>query len=648
MRPQATPTATPRSRRDRHRHRLHRHRRDRGGQRRKRRTPSSWRCAARAGSSAGIRARSSWRPSTPTTSRPLRRRRAASCMRRATASTRRSRHGRRVRGHGHRDGTVSIKDKPTVGDVHFAGIGFTGRANFDDWAMHQAGIDPYASAKRQWLDKTRDERVRIGADYRKEQLARAPEYMKRNVAWAWSKTEGDAEARKQAMFDLWDDCAEKGDDEPVAAGDRSAPLHRRIHPRAPSAGHRRRFAARRSPPPERAQAQRRRVSAVLMLQTRRMPVSPASAFDGPLLGGRYRLGPTLGNGSQGEIFLARDEKAQGRRRRRSRRQAADAARHVEVVRAVRARGQGALAAAPRRRAAPPRDARGAARHVQPRHAARAGREPARARRAPPALARPSCATCSCAASRSSTTCTRARRPVVHRDIKPSNIVRAPDGKLALVDFGGVLDAARDKGGSTIVGTFGYMAPEQLHGQAIAGDRSLRARRDDRRARRRHRARGRPAQGPAHGSRRSTCPRSIPAFARRSTAMTDPDPDKRPQRARDVVALLAKARPARARDERALARTQVARSSRRAGCSPTSRSRSARCCASACSASAPAAGSAWPASGSRSRSTVGIFAALAFPRAQAASPASASELDSMLAEGQGGFTDMMRAAMARKR
>src|SRR5690349_5139487 len=32
-------------------------------------------------------------------------------------------------------------------------------------------------------------------------------------------------------------------------------------------------------------------------------------FDGPLVGGRYRLGPKLGKGSQGEIFLARDEKA---------------------------------------------------------------------------------------------------------------------------------------------------------------------------------------------------------------------------------------------------------------------------------------------------------------------------------------------------
>jgi len=118
----------------------------------------------------------------------------------------------------HPDGTVSIKDKPTVGDVHFAGIGIAGRANFDDWAMHEAGIDPYASAKRQWLDKTREERVHIGAIYRKEQLARTPEYVKRNLAWAWSKTETDPEARKQALFDLWDDCAEKGDDDLVAAG----------------------------------------------------------------------------------------------------------------------------------------------------------------------------------------------------------------------------------------------------------------------------------------------------------------------------------------------------------------------------------------------------------------------------------------------
>jgi len=117
-----------------------------------------------------------------------------------------------------RDGSAHIEDKADVGDVHFYGLGIAGRASFDDWAMRQAGIDPYASAKRQWLDKTRDERARIGMAARKEDLARAPEFMKRNVRYAWAKTEGDVAARKQALFELWDDCAETGDTDLVTAG----------------------------------------------------------------------------------------------------------------------------------------------------------------------------------------------------------------------------------------------------------------------------------------------------------------------------------------------------------------------------------------------------------------------------------------------
>jgi len=58
-------------------------------------------------------------------------------------------------------------------------------------------------------------------------------------------------------------------------------------------------------------------------------------------------------------------------------------------------------------------------------------------------------------------------PVIHRDLKPGNVIRRPDGSYAFVDFGAVRDRLKLAGGSTIVGTFGYMAPEQFQGRASA-------------------------------------------------------------------------------------------------------------------------------------------------------------------------------------
>jgi serine/threonine protein kinase len=60
-------------------------------------------------------------------------------------------------------------------------------------------------------------------------------------------------------------------------------------------------------------------------------------------------------------------------------------------------------------------------------------------------------------------------PVIHRDIKPKNLIRRKlDGKLVLIDFGSVRDIVVDPtvGGSTIAGTYGYMAPEQYRGVAV--------------------------------------------------------------------------------------------------------------------------------------------------------------------------------------
>ncbi|MDL5052055.1 serine/threonine-protein kinase [Oscillatoria laete-virens NRMC-F 0139] len=63
-------------------------------------------------------------------------------------------------------------------------------------------------------------------------------------------------------------------------------------------------------------------------------------------------------------------------------------------------------------------------------------------------------------------------PVIHRDIKPSNILLNSDrsahqvGDLYLVDFGSVQTAVREAGTMTIVGTYGYMPPEQFSGRAF--------------------------------------------------------------------------------------------------------------------------------------------------------------------------------------
>ena len=372
------------------------------------------------------------------------------------------------------------------------------------------------------------------------------------------------------------------------------------------------------------------------------------AFDGPLIGGRYKLGPRLGRGSQGEIHIALDEKARGAEDREV------------VVKRLMPRGTWKSFELFEREA----KVLSQLRHPGvPRHIATIEEPPGTfnlvMQRAPGDNLRDLTARRRLSQLELRDVLIRCLEvldylhtrapPVVHRDLKPSNIMRAPDGKICLVDFGGVLDAARDRGGSTIVGTYGYMAPEQLHGQvtpatdlyalgativALAGGIE-------------------PEDVPRKGLRMDLerhLPALDPGFRAALIAMTDPDPDKRPQRARDVVALLAKSKPSRpdrapSSEPRALAARESRAVARRHLFSDVKEPLGTLLRIGVLSFGA----GGWVSmAGIRLSLAIIVytFAVLAFP-ARRKVVGVGNELDSMLAEGQGGFVDMMKAAMARR-
>jgi len=107
-----------------------------------------------------------------------------------------------------------VDRKPDHGDAPIAIL--TGGFDITDAFMRNKGIDPYASRKLEYLDSTRDQRVQIGNRHRQKQLAQAAVIMKTNLDRVWSLPT--PVARREALFELWDECAETGSEELVAAG----------------------------------------------------------------------------------------------------------------------------------------------------------------------------------------------------------------------------------------------------------------------------------------------------------------------------------------------------------------------------------------------------------------------------------------------
>ena len=267
-------------------------------------------------------------------------------------------------------------------------------------------------------------------------------------------------------------------------------------------------------------------------------------FDGPLLNDRWRLGPRLGAGTQALTFLARDESA--------------AKEHIVVVKQLRL-GEASGSTWKKFdlferevRVLRSLDHPGIPRFVDS-FDSEVGvfnlvmeKAPGASLRAIATKARFTDADLRDVLARVLTILEYLHNlnpPVIHRDIKPANLIRAADGQVSLVDFGGVRDVLRNQGGSTVVGTFGYMAPEQLHGQATPATDLY--------------ALGATIVALAGGVEPEDVPRrglrmdlekhlrgSDPALVELLLAMTKPDPEERPQSAAEVVAMIEE-RPARA-------------------------------------------------------------------------------------------------------
>lgn len=116
-----------------------------------------------------------------------------------------------------RDGSVRIEDTANLqAELSWNPAKLlSGRFDVTDYLMRKTKNDPYASRKLKFLDETRDERVAIGKEWRRQQLQQTTQIIGKNLARAWAQSP-DLAAKKQALFELWDEIVEPGSRDDLA------------------------------------------------------------------------------------------------------------------------------------------------------------------------------------------------------------------------------------------------------------------------------------------------------------------------------------------------------------------------------------------------------------------------------------------------
>jgi hypothetical protein len=121
-------------------------------------------------------------------------------------------------------GTGHDATKLPSGDDKTDGRVFTiidGGFDVTDAIMRATGQDPYAARKRAALAATFDERAAIHAANQAHKYQISDQLMLKNISDVWMRADLDAAAKREATFELWDECVETGPDDQVAAAQKA-------------------------------------------------------------------------------------------------------------------------------------------------------------------------------------------------------------------------------------------------------------------------------------------------------------------------------------------------------------------------------------------------------------------------------------------